>query len=415
MGGLLDHARNFFRGLAAAPTLARTQWFSVVCSDGHRLHGQRTDGYQALRCPECGEGLFVLPRSPLPEPSASSTAPAVAEPHAQRAAEVERAWSEEPIELRDPDPSPAMDVAADADGEVEWVDEDAAPRELGPRDSPEDLAAAEIAARPERSRRPSKAHGRTAEAAPPAPVRKPYVPLGQRLRKQRNPLIFAGVVLLVVATGGIRAWRAELQDAPRVAELGRTEGLAALDAGDFDRAYQLLAPARAAVRRLGGQFDGAEAIIQGADEAEVLTGLGIAPEELIDQAARADPKVWAKTFDSLHKGRTILVVAQVTAVPDGQGKGRYDLDYRIFPPGEGNEPERVGRIDLDGFKLFETLKPRVNDSIRFGARIVSFQYDSDGRAWLVGLDPASGVIMTHQKALDAMRGTAADPETEDRP
>ena len=413
MGGLLGKTRNFFRGLSATPILARAQSFAVVCSEGHRLHGQRTDGYQALRCPDCGEGLFVLPKSPLPEPSAPSSS--LPEPNARRAKEVEQAWSEEPVELQDP--APMNDVEDVADGEVEWMDE--SPEPLAPMtgESPEDLAAAEVAARPPRPRRPSKTRDHKSAAARQEPVPDPPAPtisLRERLRRRRNPLIFAGVVLLVAATIGVRVWRARLQDLPRVAELGRTEGLAALDAGDFDRAYQLLAPARSAVRRLGGEYEGAEAIIQGADEAEIITRLGASPEAMIDQAARADPQVWAKTFDTLYKGRTILVVAQVSAVPDGQGKGRFDLDYRIFPPGEGNEAERWGRLDLSGFQLFETLKPREKDSVRFGARIASFRYDADERVWLLGLEPNSGVIMTHEKALDALRGSPEDSDGEDR-
>src|SRR5271156_5039696 len=41
-----------------------------MCASGHRVRGERTEGYQALRCPACGDGVFVLPRSPLPEPPA---------------------------------------------------------------------------------------------------------------------------------------------------------------------------------------------------------------------------------------------------------------------------------------------------------------------------------------------------------
>ena len=66
---LLGRARGFFKGLASPP-VDRVQRFSVICPLGHRLTGQRTEGYQALRCPACGEGVFVLPASPLPEPVA---------------------------------------------------------------------------------------------------------------------------------------------------------------------------------------------------------------------------------------------------------------------------------------------------------------------------------------------------------
>ena len=65
----LGRAKKFLRDLGTEP-LAKVQYFNVACSSGHRVRGERTEGYQALRCPACGEGVFVLPRSPLPEPAA---------------------------------------------------------------------------------------------------------------------------------------------------------------------------------------------------------------------------------------------------------------------------------------------------------------------------------------------------------
>ena len=64
---------------------------------GHRVRGERTEGYQALRCPACGEGVFVLPRSPLPEPVAP------ARPRGAKAASLGAAWVDEgPVALTDP-------------------------------------------------------------------------------------------------------------------------------------------------------------------------------------------------------------------------------------------------------------------------------------------------------------------------
>lgn len=427
MGGLLNSARKFFQGMTPAP-LARAQTFAVTCSEGHRLTGQRTEGYQALRCPTCGEGLFVLPRSPLPEPVAPSGARGAE--GGRRAAVVESPWADDPVPLRDPPPSagperPEVDEPPEADAEIEWVDDGpAAPP--SPKESPEDLAAAEIAAesRAERAATPRKGEGRKGrtpapERAEPAPEpRAPAVPLGERLRRNRNPLIFMGVALVVAATVGVRSWRARLQELPHIAERGRVEGLVALDEGRFDQANQLLSEAKRAVQRLGGEFEGASAIVQGADEAAILTGL--CPdrlEDLLDEAARADPKEWAKRFDTLYKGRSILVDSRLRSVPDGQGRGRYDLDYRIFRDGEGGVPTSQGRIDLTGFRLFELIKPREGDPVKFGARLASFRFDLDANVWLVGLEPDSGVIMTHEKALESILGPPDDVGGggEDRP
>src|ERR1700722_7577278 len=65
----LVRARKLFQALAPEPETP-VQYFNVLCASGHRVRGERTEGYQALRCPACGEGVFVLPRSPLPEPVA---------------------------------------------------------------------------------------------------------------------------------------------------------------------------------------------------------------------------------------------------------------------------------------------------------------------------------------------------------
>ena len=66
----LGQAKKFFNALATTEPEPTAQHFNVRCVSGHRVRGERTEGYQALRCPACGEGVFVLPRSPLPAPPA---------------------------------------------------------------------------------------------------------------------------------------------------------------------------------------------------------------------------------------------------------------------------------------------------------------------------------------------------------
>ena len=121
--GLLGRARNLMQGWSGPPP-ARAQAFHVACSEGHRLQGQRTEGYQALRCPTCGEGIFVLPRSPLPDP------PAPAGPERARiASSIEAIYEDDPIPLTDPIPShpePGVEQAGSQDeseAEIDWVDE----------------------------------------------------------------------------------------------------------------------------------------------------------------------------------------------------------------------------------------------------------------------------------------------------
>src|SRR5262245_9793785 len=72
--GLFGKARKLVRGFTP-PEPSGPQYDRVACPEGHVLRGLRNEGYQALRCPTCGEGVFVLPRSPLPEPPAVAPSP----------------------------------------------------------------------------------------------------------------------------------------------------------------------------------------------------------------------------------------------------------------------------------------------------------------------------------------------------
>jgi hypothetical protein len=436
----------------------------------------RTEGYQALRCPTCGEGVFVLPRSPLPEPASAPSGPVrnLNRPASSVTAGFPDVLDEGPVRLTDPIPYPVGETHvsrpdADADGEIEWVDEPDAsvgpggggpitPSIPRPFLDPADLAADEIRSASGAGERTAeevegRPSGKAPEAKPPArprpPPTKPGAPrletskvrrgrtveapnlepvtvidrpgLGDRLRRHRNLLIFVSVALLVAGTVAYRVRRARLQGLPLVAERGRAEGLSALDEGRFDTASQLLSEARRAVDELGDSFEGASAIRQGAREAEVIVRLAPGSlESMLDEAARsADARAWAETFDRLYKGRTVLIDAEVTAAPDGQGSGRFELDYKILPPGEGEAPRTIGLIDTAGFKLIEERSPRVGDHVVFGATLASFRYDLDREVWLVRFEPDSGVPITHYKALQALRpgwpSDADEAPKEERP
>src|SRR5262245_15233689 len=125
----LGLAKRFLQDLATEPP-GRVQYFNVRCASGHRVRGERTEGYQALRCPACGEGVFVLPSSPLPEP----VAPARPAERRPVAAQFDEPMVEEgPVELTDPaqvevelvDREPGRD-----DAEIVWDD---TPAEVAPQ------------------------------------------------------------------------------------------------------------------------------------------------------------------------------------------------------------------------------------------------------------------------------------------
>jgi hypothetical protein len=428
---LLDRARMLLQGLAT-PASTQIQYFNVLCPEGHRLRGERAEGYQVLRCPTCGEGIFILPRSPLPDPVAPS-----APTRPRRPADTEWAVVEEdPFVLTDPLPVQEA-KEPEGDGEITWIDGDAetSPSAAPPVEPPvsEQLpmrrpAAASrpkgAAAAPQRVRSPvSKPAPRrvatasvATETAPAAAVR---VRLADWVRHRRNPLIFLGVALIVAGTIGIRAWRSWRQELPQIAKIAATQGLPALDEGRFDTAHQLLSAGKRAVDALDGAVEDAEEIRHGADEAAIFASL--VPESLeailAEAGAYQDPAEWPSRFATLYKGRSVILDAHVTAVPDADSQGRYELDYCILQNGgDGSRPPRVGRIDLTGFRLFELTKPKEGDQVTFGARLASFTFDIERGEWLVGLVPDSGVSITHRRALKSLGWPSEGfVSTEDQP
>jgi hypothetical protein len=123
---------------------------------------------------------------------------------------------------------------------------------------------------------------------------------------------------------------------------------------------------------------------------------------MLEEANPDEASGWSHRFASLYKGKAYIIEATVLAVPGQNGASEYDLDYRILPKGEwsGRRP-RIGRIDLAHFKLFEDLQPKLGTHLVFGARLASYTLDFHRDEWLVGLEPDSGVVLLHQKAVAA--------------
>lgn len=418
--GLLDRAKRMMQGGPAAAT-SRVQSYRVACPEGHVLHGHRTEGYQALRCPECNAGIFVLPRSPLPEPVApKSAAPArrraepamaddlvLADPPSP--AEIARARAEHAASRG---PAPVEPPVAEPDAEIEWVDEveeyPGATGGQGTRATPE-------ATRP----KPKKAG--------PAGPKKPWpkapepIPTGmiaveepsgfvEWAKRNKNGLIFAAVVLVVAMTVAWRVRQRRLEDLPRVVEAGRVEGLAKLDEGDFAAAKQLLARAASAVKDLGGEIEGADDVVRGAREAALLADFkGESLGALVEEAAKYNPPdAWPAHFDAIYKGRSTVLMGEVLAVSDSdKADSTYVVDQPIYY-GNGPVPAGSGRLDLAGFQLLEQARPNVGDIVTFGARLEAIRFDTGKGEWVVKLVPDSGAFITHAKALGRLPGWDAD-------
>ncbi|WP_435005393.1 hypothetical protein P12x_003277 [Tundrisphaera lichenicola] len=416
--GLLGRARSMMQSWSGPPPVPE-QSYSVACPEGHRLRGMRTEGYQALRCPTCGEGIFVLPRSPLPEPIPPAT---TARPSS--AAIVDAYPEDEPLRLTDPSPmtTSTVDLVEEVEPEVEidWVDE--GPVQAHPP-SNEPSKADEPSARPvppSRSARPRPAQSKPRTApippkpAPPVVARLPRSSPKEWAWRNRNALLVAGVILLVVGAIGIRLRRQRLEELPRIAEIGRTEGLRKLDEGEFHAAKKLLADAASAVDGLGGRYEGAESIRQGAREAAIFTDL--VPEtldRLLEEAATyRDVDAWPSHFAGMYRGRSIILDAPIVGVPDpSKPDSTYQIECRIYF-GRGTRPEGKARIDLSGFQLFEETQPKLGDQLPFGARLASLALDPATNEWAFTFEPDSGVYITHPRALEAIGWPSFDPSEE---
>jgi hypothetical protein len=461
----LGRAKKFLRDLGTEP-LAKVQYFNVACALGHRVRGERTEGYQALRCPACGEGVFVLPRSPLPEPAAPARSPG------SRAAAIQpdHGFVEDgPVELTDPARA-RVELANRGPGRVEadiiWEDELAEPAVergsafMAPGDSPEASSsppavedgrgpvarpadpATPRQGRPKPSERtagrtPGSKAGRTATPAtkPSRPgssrrqparsrqISEPKAPAMLELRieprrRSRHGWIFVLVPLIIIAAVSWRYRTQRRQDYPLIAERARDQGIPALDAGDFDKAHQLLAAGKKAVDALGGAVEGADDIREAADEAAIYVNLcDISLEDMLAEARRTiDLDTWKSKFDMVYKGRAYVFDATITAAPQDGTTGGYEIDYLVCPPGETSRfgvggvsrPDSFAHIDLTGFELFDLARPSPGNSVRFGAQLAAFRFDNDKNYWVLQLMPKSGVFLTHPGALEALGKPATE-------
>jgi hypothetical protein len=439
----LGRARQFLQDLASEPA-SKVQTYNVACPNGHRVRGERTEGYQAIRCGACGEGVFVLPKSPLPNPVAPTKA-------ASKSARPPQDWVDDgPVELTDQaglaveyeydgaDENGEAEVAADA--EIIWDDPPSqtpakpttreapgpseertpkAPRQPGPP-----AAAAKVKAPAHQPTKAAAPKPRSAAPAQPQPAMATAEPKNGPHRPRPVTLALWIVPLLVAATIGWRIWRQKRMEYPLVAERGRVEGIPSLDEGKFDKAHQLLSAAKTAVDSLGGAIDGAEEIRHAALEAAIFVDLCPKTlEEILEEAGRTDPAVWETRFSDLYKHHSLIIDSRIASVPDPVKAAPYDLEYRIFPVGGavqfGNSrdirPERIGLIDLGGFELLDVARPKPGDRVAFGARIASFRYDAGREQWVVGLEPNSGVFIEHTRALETLGWPAAAAATADDP
>lgn len=415
----------------------RPQYYSVVCPDGHRLRGLRTEGYQAVRCPTCGAGMFVLPSSPLPDP------PAAPEGAARRTAKVGAsvkraapALDEPPIQYVEADALPEPDDHV----EIVWLDQPGGPpRPLTDHDIPDEYRQSPPTDGDEErsdhsNRKPKKraqAASPSAETAEPAPATRPQgrtrrpaetvptvppegaatlvvpkPPLLARIRRHGIATAVVGATVLVSATVAYRVWRNDLDRLPQVADTNFNRGKEALSRGEFDGAKQMLATAANAFERLGGKDERTPEAQQLAREAAIYADQSSkSPKEILDDAALTPPADWPRRFEIHYQGRSVIIASSIEDLPGaGVSDGGYKLALEVYG-GRGPTPARTASFDLSGFKLFESRQHAVGDPVIFGARLDALEY-RDGE-WKFRFQPNSGVLITD---FDALKATGWTPD-----
>jgi DNA-directed RNA polymerase subunit RPC12/RpoP len=420
--GFLGKAKKMMRGSGAIEP-PKPQYYQVACREGHVIRGERTEGYQALRCPHCGDGVFVLPRSPLPLPTPPASARA--KPRPVRA---ELAFTDDMgIELTDAPPQEELD-------EILWVDPEparpspvrsqVAPGPARPRpepapepepdpvvdtdfdipfDPPPEQEPQIVPARPKAKARPKEAAPsarESATAARPTTSRPVQVEPGlivvptKPRRGGRLVLVLGAVGLIAAITVFLVMQKAKWDRLPHEAEVNFNEGKEALEAGRFEEAKQKLGRAAKAYTQLGARTEEAVEAIRLADEAAILNDLDLDTlKQIVEEVARLDEAEGQAKFKAFHKGRTILVEDVVGTMKDG----RVQLRGLILV-GRGPAPSKIGRLDLSDLELVKDKGFKPDEPLPiFGAKLDSIRLE--GREWWISLEPKSGVWMTNAKAL----------------
>jgi hypothetical protein len=214
-------------------------------------------------------------------------------------------------------------------------------------------------------------------------------------RKKRHGQIasvIAAVTILAIITGYIRLQRNRLAELPHEAEVNAAEGKEALENGRFDEANVKLGKAARAYAQLKASDDAAMEAIQLASEASILANLDHEiPKEIVEEVARLGDPAGLEKFAISHKGRTVLIEAEVKTA-----KPVVELEYVILV-GRGPTPAKTGRLDLSDFGLLRDRVFKEHETVIFGAVYKAIWLE--GGEWRISFEPDSGVWMTNSKAL----------------
>ena len=346
MGVLLDRARKMFGGGAEEPPPAEP--FELACACGQRLNGARSDHRQFLRCPGCGQLLFVMPESCYPVPSLP---PGV----------VPR-WPDAEAD--------AADERTDAKAKAVVVEE----RPPGPP------VGARLREGLKRAGADTAAGLRSLK--PPArwfsPVR----------------LLLFGVVAAIAGTAVVTVYLGRRSGLAQELAAARDASLAAVNKGDFKEARRRLDRAVKSLERYGAGDRAYADFEQFAREVAIFAEL-MEPtlETLIDDVRSMTAERAATHVRESLRSPTLILEAGVRTAP-GVEPGSPQLDAKLLV---GTELARVETADLT---IFRRLPEEMPSRVLFGARVRTIERGQADVGWVIRLEPDSGVWITSTTCLE---------------
>jgi len=218
-------------------------------------------------------------------------------------------------------------------------------------------------------------------------------------------VVGAGLIFLGAITGGAPLSKSPaskgVQQAASVAPLLKraqkllAQGQFHLAASEAETALALGAAASdlsAATRR---------ALVQVQREAKLLADLSATSlEEILQSGPGPTDPEWLADFRQRYRGRAIVLDVQAVRTPDG----RYRHTGRLLLDG------KQARLALEGLSVLQTIPLQSPRRLLFGARLQDVQVEGNA-AWVVRLDPASGVLLTDPDAARLCCPAVADADS----
>lgn len=415
--------------------------FEMRCECGSRLTGTRADRATRAICAQCGEAHFILPVNQYPESERTYFAQQEANdasPDKGRAPRTKQAERHLPpvdaYQIKSDDLSAST---ADVDDDYEFLDDPPAedevsesPASVAPddpldfleeppeprtrsrkrRDSlyetpqsdqqipVEEKKSANDSARPEKSRRSG---GKSRSANIPSgmiEIRRPDTDGGET--RKRLLFVVAGVFVLVA---GMAIWairRQAVDHAEAQLTTATDAGLDAFEVGNFAEARRQLQIALEALDTVGADEEQIAPIRRRWLEAEfathLLDGTLIDIAEATRDGESLDREDWEKQFDVRFAGRWLLldlspVDLKQCAVKDADGEVQATETRLVYPWPVDNKPVQIAGVD--------SLVTGDRQRVVLAGRLANAEFDSDGQAWVVRLDPDDSFLWTDFSVL----------------